>query len=101
MSEIRQPVSIRAIQAAVARRYNMTIDEMLAIRGHRGGRPRQIAMRLAAKLTDRTHADIARLFRRNRGAVTQAVNRIEGRAEIDPKLADQIASLERELSGLS
>jgi chromosomal replication initiator protein len=90
-------VRIEEIQRIVARHYNVSKSELLSNRRTRTiVRPRQIAMYLAKALTPRSLPEIGRRFGgRDHTTVLHAVRKIEGTAETDQKLSQELELLKR------
>jgi chromosomal replication initiator protein len=90
-------VRIEEIQRIVARHYNVSKSELLSNRRTRTiVRPRQIAMYLAKALTPRSLPEIGRRFGgRDHTTVLHAVRKIEGSAEADSKLSQELELLKR------
>jgi chromosomal replication initiation ATPase DnaA len=93
---------IETIQVAVCRHYGISRDELLSQRRDHGVvRPRMVAMYLARCLTFRSWPEIARKFSgRDHTTVMHAFNRIAAQMATDPKLADEIAHIRRQLEGI-
>ena len=91
-------VTIRAIQVAVARHYQLPLRIMTdnsVFPSHAG--PRQVAMYLARHLTDKSFESIGRYFGgRDHTTVIHAVKTVE-RKLADDELAASVASLRSQL----
>jgi chromosomal replication initiator protein len=92
-------VKIEDIQRAVARHFNVSRADMLSSRRTANVvRPRQIAMYLAKTLTLRSLPEIGRRFGgRDHTTVLHAVRKIEGLADKDQGLAQELDILKRML----
>ncbi|HET9902639.1 MAG TPA: chromosomal replication initiator protein DnaA [Xanthobacteraceae bacterium] len=93
-------VKIEDIQRAVARHFNVSRADMLSSRRTANVvRPRQIAMYLAKTLTLRSLPEIGRRFGgRDHTTVLHAVRKIEGLADKDQGLAQELELLKRMLT---
>jgi chromosomal replication initiator protein len=93
-------VKIEDIQRAVARHFNVSRADMLSSRRTANVvRPRQIAMYLAKTLTLRSLPEIGRRFGgRDHTTVLHAVRKIEGLADKDTALAQELDLLKRMLT---
>lgn len=87
---------IRAIQQTVAQFYEMPTAAMWGRdrTGHVAG-ARQIAMRLARKLTKYSLDDVARSFARNRGTVIHAIQAVESRVILDARFRAEYVAVEQ------
>ena len=87
--------SVQAIQASVATRYGITIDDLVS--GGRAARvawPRQVAMHLARELTHASLNDIGAAFGgRNHATIIHACKRVADRVNDDPDAAADLAEL--------
>lgn len=93
-----RPLSIRAIQDAVARHYNITLREMLTYHCRRYVRPRHVAMFLARTMTDRSLPQIAHSFGGcDTETVTYAAKKIARVIETDAALAGTVMAIRAEL----
>jgi chromosomal replication initiator protein len=90
-------IRIEEIQRIVSRHYNVSRTELLSERRTRAiVKPRQVAMYLAKILTPRSLPEIGRRFGgRDHTTVLHAVRKIEGLAETDHSLAQEIELLKR------
>lgn len=93
------PPKIERIQRAVARRYEISVMDLVSQRRTvRVAFPRQIAMYLAKTMTPRSFPEIGRRFgNRDHTTVIHAVRKIEGKIKTDPALAAEIDDLRREI----
>ncbi|WP_281300543.1 MULTISPECIES: chromosomal replication initiator protein DnaA [unclassified Iodidimonas] len=94
-------INIDDIQKAVADHYNLRVSEMLSERRSRNiARPRQVAMYLAKKLTQRSLPEIGRKFSgRDHTTVIHAVKKIDDLRHSDATLDDDLTRLTRRLQG--
>lgn len=80
------------IQRAVSQQFGTELTEMRS--AHRGrvvARPRQVAMYLCQKLTDRSTAEIGRAFgNRDHATVIHAIKRVEQLMADDPDFKAQV-----------
>ena len=92
-------IKIEEIQRIVARHFNVSRADMLSSRRTANVvRPRQIAMYLAKTLTLRSLPEIGRRFGgRDHTTVLHAVRKIEGLADRDQTLAEELDVLKRML----
>ncbi len=90
-----QPLDIERIQAAVAERFDVSLEALLSpSRVAAVARARQLAMYLSRELTDQSLPAIARAFnRRDHTTVIHAIRRVEHRTTEDPRLSRQLESL--------
>lgn len=90
---------IRDIQEAVAKVFEIRIEEMWsARRGHDVAHPRQAAMYLAKELTAISLPEIGRRFgNRDHTTVIHAVRAVEKRIAINDEFAVKLAQARREL----
>jgi len=90
-------IRIEEIQRIVSRHYNVSRSDLLSNRRTRTiVKPRQVAMYLAKVLTPRSLPEIGRRFGgRDHTTVLHAVRKIEGLADTDPTLAQEIELLKR------
>lgn len=91
--------TIRAIQEAVCEAYGLTLQAMLGERRSVTiARPRQIAMYMAANLTNRSYPTIGRAFDRDRTTVMHGVSIIHGLLLRDSEMAAKIAEITANLA---
>src|SRR5215211_7277138 len=100
-----RPIAIADIQRIVAAAYGCKRRDVLGERRTASvGRPRQIGMFIAKRLTHRSRSEIGRRFGgRDHTTVLHALNKIERLVETDPAVNAEIAALEtaiREALGL-
>ena len=95
------PISIRAVQQAVAGATNVPLDQLLSTsRAPRVSRARQIAMYLTRDLTTASLATIAGAFKRDHTTVRHAIRAVEGRLEPGSETGAAI-SRSREILGMA
>ena len=89
-------ITVERIQRAVAKAYNITMDDMVSKRRSRSiARPRQVAMFLAKKLTTRSLPDIGRRFGgRDHSTVIHAVKKISEICSEDDDFARKVDAVE-------
>ncbi|MDW8343556.1 MAG: chromosomal replication initiator protein DnaA [Verrucomicrobiae bacterium] len=97
--EARRSVSIEMIQKTVAEHFDIRLADMTSHRRPKAvAFPRQVAMYLSRKLTDRSLADIGEAFGgRDHGTVLHACRLVEKRLQQDPTLRHTISYLESAL----
>ncbi|MEM6727328.1 MAG: chromosomal replication initiator protein DnaA [Pseudomonadota bacterium] len=91
--------TVEEIQRKVAEHYLIRLSDMLGPKRNRNlARPRQIAMYLSKKLTQRSLPDIARRFGgRDHTTIIHGVRKIEHLMTQDSQLADDVEMLRRAL----
>jgi chromosomal replication initiator protein len=91
--------SVAAIQAAVAKYFNVGVTDLLSGRRHKDViLPRHIAFYLCRKLTLQSLPDIGRRFGgRDHTTAMHAVAKVTGLLEKDPSIAAAIESIKQEL----
>ncbi|MCA9695915.1 MAG: chromosomal replication initiator protein DnaA, partial [Myxococcales bacterium] len=96
----RTPVTIEAVQKAVAGYYSVRITDLKGKRRHRGiSRPRMVAMYLCRQLTGSSFPEIGMRFGgKDHSTVINACKRIESLQEEDPDLRGAVESLKGQLS---
>jgi hypothetical protein len=108
IEEIEQPVvlenatlSIRQIQIVVAKRYRVSLSEIVSdSRNQFIMLPRQIAYTLARRLTDKGLTTIAKVFGgRDHTTVMHGIRKVEKRALYDAQFAAELHQLERVIMG--
>lgn len=92
-----RPITIRAIQDAVARHYNVTLSEMLSTRNRKLKRPLYVAMFLAMAMTTHSSGKIARYFDCGDGTVLYAAKKIARLVETDVATAGDIMAIRADL----
>jgi chromosomal replication initiator protein len=92
--------SIADVQAAVAERFDLTVEQLTSpSRASAVAWPRQIALHLARDLTGQSLPAIGRAFGgRNHSTVLHACKRVSERMKDDPRAAQAVDDLLRELS---
>ncbi|MCI4663740.1 MAG: chromosomal replication initiator protein DnaA [Neomegalonema sp.] len=94
-------ISIEEIQRKVSEHHNIPLNEMFSSRRARAvARPRQIAMYLAKKLTQKSLPEIGRKFgNRDHTTVMHAVKRIDELRAMDCAFDEDVERLRRSLEG--
>jgi chromosomal replication initiator protein len=94
------PPTIPEIQAAVAARYDITVDQLTsASRAAAINWARQVAISLARDLTGQSLPAIGRAFGgRNHATVLHACRRVSERLKTDREAVDNVERLRRELA---
>ena len=89
-------VTVEEIQKTVADHFNLRLADMLSSRKERAiARPRQVAMYLVKRLTNRSLPEIGRRFGgRDHTTVMHGVRKIEELKAKDPALAEDVETLE-------
>ena len=92
-------ITVEEIQKTVAEHFNLRLADMLSSRKERAiARPRQIAMYLVKRMTNRSLPEIGRRFGgRDHTTVMHGVRKIEELKAQDPALAEDVERLERVL----
>lgn len=93
------PVTVQKIQRAVARQFEVSVDDMVSARRTRNVLvPRQVAMYLARFLTPRSLPEIGHRFgNRDHTTVLHAISRVDQLIRRDADLAKIVTSLRAEL----
>jgi hypothetical protein len=87
------------IQATVAAYYRIDVRYMKsAQRGFDVSHPRQVAMYLAAELTEKSLPSIGRCFNRDHTTVIYAIRAVRARMAADPELAMDVGYLKGRLA---
>jgi hypothetical protein len=87
------------IQATVAAYYRIDVRYMKsAQRGFDVSHPRQVAMYLAAEMTDKSLPNIGRCFSRDHTTVIHAIRAVKRRMASDPELALDVGYLQGRLT---
>jgi len=96
-------ITLDEIQIKVADYYRMKLHEMHTARRSRDvARPRQIAMYLSKRLTQKSFPDIGKAFGgRDHTTVMHGVKAIEKLIQTDKQMADDVQLLEKMLTGVS
>lgn len=90
----RPRVTIAAIQATTCAFYAVKPDEFLGCGRRRSlAHPRQVAMALCRRLTDRSYPEIAKAFRRDHTTVLHAVDAVARRETDDKALRAGMAEI--------
>ena len=99
VSDARPPVSIEAVQKAVASYFSVRISDLKGKRRHRGiSRPRMIAMYLCRQLTNASFPEIGMRFGgKDHSTVINACKRIEALAKEDEELHGAVESVRSQL----
>ena len=85
---------ISRIQAAAVDHFGLSMADMVSDRRARDVvRPRQIAMYLAKKMTDKSLPAIAAAFHRDHTTVMHAIRAVETRMAADPGVAADVAMI--------
>ncbi|MFN3285370.1 MAG: chromosomal replication initiator protein DnaA, partial [bacterium] len=94
-----QPITIQAIQKAVAEHFGLRVEDMKAKRRTKGvAFPRQVAMYLARELTDSSLPRIGEEFGgRDHTTVIHACERVRAEMQRDPHLAATVHALIQQL----
>jgi chromosomal replication initiator protein len=94
-----QPITIQAIQKAVADHFGLRVEDMKAKRRTKGvAFPRQVAMYLARELTDSSLPRIGEEFGgRDHTTVMHACERVRSEMQRDPHLAATVHALIQQL----
>ena len=94
-------LSLKEIQEAVAKRYSVTLDQILSMeRTQSIVTPRQLAMYIARKFTTKSLFEIAEVFEKTHATVVHGVKTIEKRLDVEPELKESLEEIVREM-GLS
>ncbi len=95
------PLSVEAIQAAVAARFGITVDQLTSpSRRAAINWARQVAMSLVRDLTDESLPSIGRAFGgRNHATVHNALRRVSDRLATDDEAVEIMRQLRRQLAG--
>lgn len=94
LRQLREPVPIDTITAAVSKHFEITTDELLgAGRARRVSGPRQIAMYLACEHSGLSLPAIAAAFGRDHSTVVHARDRVRTARRDDPAAAGAVDSL--------
>jgi len=98
----RTPVTVEAVQKAVASHFSVRIADLKGPRRHKGiSRPRMIAMFLARELTGSSFPEIGLRFGgKDHSTVINACKRITALSDEDPELRSAVNQLREHLSSL-
>ncbi|EDM79464.1 chromosomal replication initiator protein dnaA [Plesiocystis pacifica SIR-1] len=96
----KTPITIEAVQKAVAGYYSVRISDLKGKRRHRGiSRPRMVAMYLCRQLTDSSFPEIGMRFGgKDHSTVINACKRIAALQEDDEELRGAVESLRGQLA---
>ncbi len=96
----RTPVTVEAVQKAVASHFSVRIADLKGPRRHKGiSRPRMIAMFLARELTGSSFPEIGLRFGgKDHSTVINACKRITALSDQDPELRSAVSQLREHLS---
>lgn len=96
----RTPVTVEAVQKAVASHFSVRIADLKGPRRHKGiSRPRMIAMFLARELTGSSFPEIGLRFGgKDHSTVINACKRITALSDEDPELRSAVSQLREHLS---
>ena len=90
-SRPRPDIKIGDCRAIVGQRFGVEKDEMLSdTHVRKVARPRQMAMKLARELTDRSSKDVALHFHRDHTTVLFAEQQVHDREQDSPRIAMQM-----------
>jgi chromosomal replication initiator protein len=97
------PVTVEAVQKAVANHFSVRIADLKGPRRHKGiSRPRMIAMYLSRELTGSSFPEIGLRFGgKDHSTVINACKRISALETEDPELGSTLERLRNQLLGLS
>jgi len=96
------PLTVEAVQKAVASYYSVKIADLKGPRRHRGiSRPRMVAMFLSRELTGASFPEIGMRFGgKDHSTVINACKRITNLSEADPELRAAVSRLRDQLTAL-
>ena len=87
-------LNIEEIQAVVAKKYSVTITQILsAERTQSIVTPRQLAMYIARKFTTKSLPEIAKLFEKTHATISHGVKNIEKRLDVESDLKATLAEI--------
>lgn len=87
-------LTIEEIQTTIARKYNVTLDQILsAERTQSIVTPRQLAMYIARKFTPKSLPEIAKLFKKTHATVIHGVRNIEKRLDVEEDLKSTLSEI--------
>ena len=87
-------LNIEEIQAVVAKKYSVTIAQILsAERTQSIVTPRQLAMYIARKFTTKSLPEIAKLFEKTHATIIHGVKNIEKRLDVEADLKATLAEI--------
>ena len=94
----QKKVTVEEIQKAVAQKYNVTMPQMLsAERTASLVTPRQLAMYIAKKFTNKSLPEIAKNFDKTHATIIHGVKTITKRLDVESELRDNLISIISEL----
>ena len=87
-------LSIEEIQTAVAKKYNVTIAQILSPeRTQSIVTPRQLSMYIARKFTTKSLPEIAKLFDQTHATIIHGVRNIEKRLDVEDELKETLSEI--------
>jgi len=87
-------LTIQEIQTAVAKKYNVSISQILsAERTQSIVTPRQLSMYIARKFTTKSLPEIAKLFDKTHATIIHGVRNIEKRLDVEEELKSTLAEI--------
>ena len=87
-------LDIKEIQQAIARRYSVTMEQMLSPeRPQSVVTPRQLAMYVARKFTPKSLPEIAEKFNKTHATILHGVRNIEKRLDTEPELKASLVEI--------
>ncbi len=87
-------LNIEEIQAAVAKKFSVSISQMLSTeRTQSIVTPRQLAMYIARKFTPKSLPEIAKKFEKTHATIIHGVKNIEKRMDVEPDLKATLAEI--------
>ncbi|MBR3674852.1 MAG: chromosomal replication initiator protein DnaA, partial [Bacilli bacterium] len=87
-------LSIEEIQSTVAKKYNVTIAQILSSeRTQSIVTPRQLSMYIARKFTTRSLPEIAKMFDKTHATILHGVRNIERHLDVEPELREALAEI--------
>ncbi len=94
----RKKLTIEEIQTTVAKKYNVTITQILSPeRTQSIVTPRQLSMYIARKFTTKSLPEIAKLFDKTHATIIHGVRNIEKRLDVEEELKATLAEILSEL----
>lgn len=98
LREQRKTLTVGAIKQMVAMRHNVDVKDIDSnSRRREVVFPRQLAMYLTRRLTERSYPELGRSFKRDHSTVLHGYERIRQRCSIDPAFAEYVEALVRSL----
>ena len=87
-------LNIDEIQAAVAKKYSVTMEQLLSPeRTQSVVTPRQLAMYIARKFTTKSLPEIAKMFEKTHATIIHGVRNIEKRLDVESELKSTLAEI--------